>query len=147
MSPEMTLFHTICNAHLVYQEIKLERKKNKGSILLPQPAKGAVWMDGQGARGWLRISGATQGRRSCTVFHINAELPGVELESEEADFAFATEEPEPNFWELAAAALDKGGINPNDRLYEAQIWKANVTAAPNAPAMPALIEANDDEFV
>ena len=29
--------------------------------------------------------------------HISAELPGVELESEEASFAIVAEEPEPNF--------------------------------------------------
>ncbi len=43
----------------------------------------------------------------------SAEPPGVELESEESDFQLITDGPEPNFCELAAAALahrkDTGG--------------------------------------
>ncbi len=76
--------------------------------------------------------------------HISAELPGVELESEEASFAIVAEEPEPNFWELAAATPGDAGIKPDDRLREAQIRAANDLAAPNAPAEPALIEAKND---
>ena len=44
---------------------------------------------------------------------ISAEPPGVELESEESDFQLITDDPEPNFCELAAAALDNAGITPS----------------------------------
>ena len=38
---------------------------------------------------------------------ISAEPPGVELKSEEADFSAVTDDPEPDFEQLAAAALDR----------------------------------------
>lgn len=51
---------------------------------------------------------------------ISAEPPGVELESEESDFQLITDDPEPDFRELAAAALDNAGINPTERIQAAQ---------------------------
>ena len=45
---------------------------------------------------------------------ISAELPGVPLEDEEYDFQVVTDEPEPDFEELAAAALDNAGIDTSD---------------------------------
>jgi hypothetical protein len=46
---------------------------------------------------------------------ISAEPPGVELESEESDFQLITDDLEPDFCELVAAALDNAGINPTER--------------------------------
>jgi hypothetical protein len=43
---------------------------------------------------------------------ISAEPPGVELKSEETDYVAVTDEPEPDFEQLAATALDNAGINP-----------------------------------
>jgi len=84
---------------------------------------------------------------------ISAEPPGVELESEEADFSAVTDDPEPDFEQLAAAALDNAGINPQDRLHAAQAahTAAEVVRAAAAGAFeqrgPALVEANQDEIV
>jgi hypothetical protein len=47
---------------------------------------------------------------------ISAELPGVELESKEVNYAAVTDEPVPNFEQLAATALNNSGINPQDCL-------------------------------
>ena len=49
-----------------------------------------------------------------------AELPGVLLEDEDVDLQVIMDDPEPNFAELAAAALDNAGINTQDRLQAAQ---------------------------
>jgi len=84
---------------------------------------------------------------------ISAEPPGVEIESEEADFSAVTDDPEPDFEQLAAAALDNAGINPQDRLHAAQAAHTAAEAARAAAAAafehrgPALVEANQDEIV
>ena len=44
---------------------------------------------------------------------ISAELPGVELESEERDFTPVMDEPEEDFRDLAKAALHNAGIDAN----------------------------------
>ncbi len=44
---------------------------------------------------------------------ISAELPGVELESEECNFTPITDEPEEDFRDLAEAALHNAGIDTN----------------------------------
>jgi hypothetical protein len=70
---------------------------------------------------------------------ISAELPGVELESKEVDYAAVTDEPVPNFEQLAATALNNAGINPQDRLRAS--W---ATAGRTGPT---LVEAKDDEKI
>jgi hypothetical protein len=45
---------------------------------------------------------------------LSSDLPGVALEDEDVDLQVVTDEPEPDFAELAAAALDNVGINAND---------------------------------
>ena len=42
---------------------------------------------------------------------LSSELPGVTLEDDDVDLQVVTDEPEPDFVELAAAALDNAGIN------------------------------------
>ena len=77
----------------------------------------------------------------------------MELESEEADFSAVTDDPEPDFEQLAAAALDNAGINPQDRLHAAQAAHTAAEAARAAAAAafqhrgPALVEANQDKIV
>jgi hypothetical protein len=72
---------------------------------------------------------------------ILAKLPEVELESKLEDDQVGTDEPEPDFAALAAAALANAGIDPQDRLHSAQ-------AANDAPPPePALIEAYADKIV
>ena len=53
---------------------------------------------------------------------ISAQLPGVPLECDEDDEAFAvvTNEPEPDFTDLAAVALDNANIDTGDRLRAAR---------------------------
>jgi hypothetical protein len=51
---------------------------------------------------------------------ILAELPGVLLEDKDADIQVVMDDPEPDFAELAAAALDNASINVNNCLQAAQ---------------------------
>ncbi len=71
---------------------------------------------------------------------VSAELPGVELESEERDFQSIMDEPEPDFRDLAEAALHNAGINANEMIRNAQ------GAHAQAPGQ-ALIEADGNEII
>jgi hypothetical protein len=71
---------------------------------------------------------------------VSAELPGVELEPEERNFQTIMDEPEPDFRDLAGAALHNTGIVSNEMIRNAQ------GAHVQAPG-PALIEAARDEIV
>jgi hypothetical protein len=66
-----------------------------------------------------------------------AKLPGVVLEEDIDDDQVVTDEPEPDFAELAAAALKNAGINPQDQLRAAQ-------QVADATSGPAVIEADQD---
>jgi hypothetical protein len=72
---------------------------------------------------------------------VSAELPGVELEAEERDYQTIVDEPEPDFRDLAGAALHNAGIDANSMIQKAQ--------GGNAPQarVPALIEADQDKIV
>jgi hypothetical protein len=70
---------------------------------------------------------------------ISAELPGVELESKEVNDAAVTDEPVPNFEQLAVTALNNAGIDPQDHLCAA--WAAAGRTG------PTLVEAKDDKIV
>ena len=61
------------------------------------------------------------------------------LEDEDVNLQVVSDDPEPDFAELAAAALDNAGINANDRIQAAQ--QANLNPG------PTLIEADDNEIV
>ena len=74
---------------------------------------------------------------------ISAELPGVELDEEEREFQTVSNKPEPDFCDLAAAALHNAGINANDRVRAAQA----VALANAERGGAALIEADDDKIV
>ena len=78
---------------------------------------------------------------------ISAEPPGVELELEESDFQLITDDPEPHFCELAAAAFDNAGINPIGRIHAARGHVAAAAAAAAETAGPRLVEAEEDEIV
>ena len=71
---------------------------------------------------------------------LSAELPGALLKDEEADLQVVTDNPEPDFAELAATALDNAGIDANDCLQAVQ------RATLPHPG-PTLIKANDDKIV
>jgi hypothetical protein len=70
---------------------------------------------------------------------VSAELPGVELEREENDFQLITDEPEPDFRDLAGAALHNAGINADEMLRNTQGREPS--------SGPALVEADEDELV
>ncbi len=63
----------------------------------------------------------------------------MELKSKEVDYAAVTDELAPNFEQLAAAALDNAGIDPQDCLCAAR--------AAAGRTGPILVEAEDDEIV
>ena len=71
---------------------------------------------------------------------ISAELPGVELESEEHDFTPITDKPEEDFRDLAEAALHNAGIDANQR-----IWAA--LDAGTGQQAPAVIEPENIKIV
>jgi hypothetical protein len=70
---------------------------------------------------------------------ISAELPGVERESEEVNYAAVTDKPVPDFEQLAATALNNAGIDPQDRLCAAR--------AAAGRTGPILVEAKDNKIV
>jgi hypothetical protein len=47
---------------------------------------------------------------------ISTELPGVSLEEDKSNFQVVTNKPEPDFEDVAAAALENAGINTVDQL-------------------------------
>jgi hypothetical protein len=63
----------------------------------------------------------------------------VELESKEVDYAAVTDEPVPNFEQLAATALNNAGIDPQDCL--------RVARAAAGKTGPTLVEADDDKII
>ena len=79
---------------------------------------------------------------------LSAELPGVLLDEEDVDLPVVTDDPEPDFAELAAAALENAGINARNRLQAAQ-QRPESTAEPTAAptAGPAFIDAGNNEIV
>jgi hypothetical protein len=70
---------------------------------------------------------------------ISAELPGVLLEEQEQDFQPLTDDPEPNFRDLAGDALYNAGIDTDEAFRRAQLG--------DTPPGPAMVEANEDELV
>ena len=52
--------------------------------------------------------------------NISAELPGVELEEEERRFQMILDKPEPDFWDMATAALHNAGIDGNETIQAGQ---------------------------
>ncbi len=75
---------------------------------------------------------------------VSAELPGVELEAEERDFAPVSDEPEVDFRELAAAALHNAGIDTKEQLRAARELANDV---PGDVDQLTVAEANKDEIV
>ena len=70
---------------------------------------------------------------------ISAELPGVLLEEQEQDFQPLTDEPEPDFRDLAGDALYNAGIDTDEALRRAHLG--------NTPPGPAMVEGGDNELV
>ena len=76
---------------------------------------------------------------------ISAELPDVELEEEERRFQMILDKLEPDFRDMAAAALHNAGIDGNETI---QVGRARALAAAHAVQQgAALVEANKNELV
>ena len=73
---------------------------------------------------------------------VSAMFPGVPLECNEETFEAMTDDPEPDFDELAVVALENAGIDTGDRLRAA---REALAALP--PDGPRLIEAEPDDIV
>ena len=82
---------------------------------------------------------------------ISAEIPGVPLEEEEEEYQVVTDKPKPRFEELAAAALNKAGIDTEACVCNA--WatthaaKAAAVAAAACPDEPRVVEAFVEKIV
>ena len=68
----------------------------------------------------------------------------MELELDKYDFQLITDNPEPDFCELVAVALDNAGINPTERIQAAWDPVAAVTAK---TAGPRLVEVDEDKIM
>jgi hypothetical protein len=78
---------------------------------------------------------------------ISAELPGVELEEEEREFQTILDKPEPDFRDMAAAALHNAGIEGNETI-QARSARARALAAAHAVQRgAALVEADENKLV
>jgi hypothetical protein len=86
-----------------------------------------------------KFQGLLEDEEEAAYPDISAELPGVELKSKEVDYAAVTDEPVPNFEQLAATVFDNAGINPQDPL--------RTTRAAAGRTGPTLVEADDDKIV
>ena len=71
---------------------------------------------------------------------LSAELQGVLLDDKDINLKVVTDDPEPDFAQLAAAALDNAGINAQD-------CPQAVQQRPEPTAGTALVEAANDEIV
>ncbi len=90
------------------------------------------------------FQGLLENEEEAVYPNVSAELPGVELEAEGRDFTPASDEPEADFRELAAAALHNAGTDTEEQL------QAVREAASNAPVnvhQPAVVEADEDKIV
>jgi hypothetical protein len=72
--------------------------------------------------------------------NISAELPGALLKGDVDDIQVVTNKLEPDFVELAAAALDNAGINPDEHLQAA--WQVQEPSP-----SPAVVKADKDKIV
>jgi hypothetical protein len=85
-----------------------------------------------------------EGGEEVTLYpDISAELPGVELEEKERECQTVPDKPEPDFCELAAAALHNTGIIADDSVRAAGALGATDMERGDA----ALAEADKDEIV
>jgi hypothetical protein len=77
--------------------------------------------------------------------NISAELPGVELKEEEREFQMILDKPEPDFWDMAVAALHNAGIDGNKKIRAGRTWA--LAAAQAVQQGAALVEADENELV
>jgi hypothetical protein len=86
-----------------------------------------------------KFQGLLKDEEEAAYPNISTEFPGVELKSKEVDYAAVTDEPVPNFEQLAATVLDNAGIDLQDPLH--------TTRAAAGRTGLTLVEADDDEIV
>ena len=78
---------------------------------------------------------------------INAEFSEVELEEDKDTSVVVTDEPEPDFETLAAAALTNADIVLTDRLQAARASQVDHKATASMAWAPRMVEAKDDKIV
>jgi hypothetical protein len=122
--------------------ICLRKKQGRAFLFLNRRQELYKWMDAV-LEDDPEFQGLLKDDKEAAYPDISAEPPGVELKSEEMDYAAVTDEPEPDFEQLATTTLDNAGINPQDCLCTAQ----TAAAAALLRAGPALVEANDNKIV
>jgi hypothetical protein len=91
-----------------------------------------------------KFQGLLEEEESMACPDVSAELPGVELESEEEDFQEVTDKPTPDFANLAATALENAEIDPNERICQAREAMADVALGVR---LPAIVKANEDKVM
>ena len=114
-------------------DIRLHKKQGRTFRFLNQRREAYEWTDSV-PEDDPEFQGLLEDEEEVAYPDIRAEPPGVELESDEADFSAVTDDLEPDFEQLAAAALDNTGINPQDRLHAAQAAHTAAEAARAAAA-------------
>jgi hypothetical protein len=92
------------------------------------------------------FQGLLEDKVEAAPYHdIRAELPGVELDEEEREFQTILDEPEPDFRDMAAAALHNAGIDGEETI---RAGRAQALAAAHAVQRgAAVIETNENELV
>jgi hypothetical protein len=122
--------------------IRAKEKQGRTFRFLNQQAQPYEWTN-EVPEDNAEFQGLLEEEEAAPYPNLSAEPPGVELECEEAKFTAITEEDKPDFWALAAAALNDAGIDPDVRIRMANNYIDN-----NAKQQgPAFIEADQDEIV
>jgi hypothetical protein len=85
--------------------IGAKEKQGRTFCFLNQQAQRYEWMD-EVPEDDAEFQGLLEEEEAVPYPDLSMEPPGVELEREEAEFTAITKEDEPDFWALAAAALD-----------------------------------------
>jgi hypothetical protein len=124
-------------------QIEAKEKQGRTFRFLNQQAEPYKWTD-EVPEDDSEFQGLLDKEETAPYPDISAEPPGVELELDKYDFQLITDNPEPDFCELVAVALDNAGINPTERIQAAWDPVAAVTAK---TAGPRLVEVDEDKIM
>jgi hypothetical protein len=127
--------------HVIRRVIAIGKRDGQGRAIrfLNQRGEPYQWTD-EVPEDDLEFQGLLDEAEDTSVYpDVSSELLGVALEEQERNFQTITEEPEPDFQDLAEATLRNAGINA-----DAALQRANLE---NAPRGPAVVEAKDDEII
>jgi hypothetical protein len=123
-------------------KIGAKEKQGRTFRFLNQQAQPYEWTD-EVPEDNAEFQGLLEEEEAAPYPNLSTELPGGELEHEEAKLTAITKEDEPDFRALAAATLNNAGIDPDVRIRAASNYINN-----NAKQQgPAFVEANQDKIV